>query len=188
MAFSRIKYDDGAYNLRVNRATGPGDYKLMMLSNESCDKCLSYDGPRNAKSQVSIPESNSFNQWPNMADVESHLTNRVNKLTDYNNYGKNDGYKNIKTNNKSSCNSILATEETRFSNPIEAYRCMDTTSYKYSPFLYVDPQCEVQDDRIGLNSRLKVRDSHVPTKPNMRDQSIFLPPNSVLNNEYCKNT
>jgi hypothetical protein len=111
-----------------------------------------------------------------MAEVESYLTNRVNKLTDYNNYGKNDEYKNIKTQDKSLCNSVLAAEETRFTNPLESYRCMDTTAYKYSPFLYIDPQCEMQDDRIGLNSRQKIRDTHKINKPIPKDQSVFLPP------------
>lgn len=187
MSFNRIKYDNEAYNLRINRSIAPGDYRLYLGGNESCDKCLSYDGPRNAKSQNSLPHSNSSNQWTGMTEVESYLTNRVNKLTDYNNYGKNDNYKNIKTENKSLCNSVLAAEESRFTNPIEAYRCMDTTSYKYSPFLYVDPQCEIQDDRIGLNSRLKVRDTHVTIKPNLKDQSVFLPPNSNENIDYTLN-
>ena len=187
MAFTRIKYDNPSYDLKVDRSVKPGDYRLYRGSNESCEKCLTYDGPRNSKSQVSLPNTDSTNQWGEMSQVESHLTNRVNKLINYNNYGKNDDYKNIKTENKSLCNNILAAEETRFTNPIESYRCMDTTAYKYSPFLYVDPQCEIQDDRIGLNSRLKVRDTHVINKPKPKDQSVFLPPNSNQNSDYALN-
>jgi hypothetical protein len=176
MSFSRIKYDNEAYDLHVNRSTAPGDYRLYINNAENCDKCFSYDGPRNSKSDISLPHSDSTNQWSGMAEVESYLTNRVNKLTDYNNYGKNDEYKNIKTQDKSLCNSVLAAEETRFTNPLESYRCMDTTAYKYSPFLYIDPQCEMQDDRIGLNSRQKIRDTHKINKPIPKDQSVFLPP------------
>jgi hypothetical protein len=176
MAFTRTKYDNEAYNLKLNRSTEPGDYRLFLNNNENCNKCLSYDGPRNSKSQVSIPDST--NQWSGMADAESFLTNRVNKLISHNEYGKNDLYKNIKTTDVQVCNNNLFSEDTRFTNPLESYRCMDTTAYKYSPFLYIDSQCEIQDDRIGLNSRLKVRDTHTITNPILKDQSIFLPPNA----------
>jgi hypothetical protein len=188
MSFSRIKYDNEAYDLRLNRATAHGDYRLLLASNESCDKCLSYDGPRNAKSDVSIAKSETENIWPNITEVESLLTNRVNKLTDYNSYGKNDQYKDYLVSNKNNCKEELVAEDTRFTNPIEAYRCMDLTSYHYSPFLYINPECEIQDDRIGLNSRLTVKDSFMVIKPNPVDQTLVLPVDNNNNQvDVCKN-
>jgi hypothetical protein len=181
MSFSRIKYDNESYDLRINRATGPGDYRLLLESNESCDACLSYDGPRNAKSDISLATHDSTNQWPAMAEVESYLTNRVNKLIDYNSYGKNDYYKNLSTTNKTVCKNKLITEDSRFTNPIEEYRCMDLTSYHYVPFLYVNSQCEIQEDRIGLNSRLKIKDNFNVIKPNPIDQTLALPTPVPLN-------
>jgi len=187
MSFSRIKYDNEAYNLKINRTTGPGDYRLYIGSNESCEKCLSYDGARNAKSDVSIAANNTDNQWPTMTEVESHLTNRVNKLIDFNDYGKNDSYKNLSIQNKNVCNNKLVTEESRFTNPIESYRCMDLSDYHYSPFMFVNPQCEFLEDRIGSNSRLNVKDNFVVTKPNLIDQSVFLPKETPANTDVCKN-
>lgn len=187
MSFSRIKYDNEAYDLQINRATGPGDYRLFMGSNESCEKCLAYDGPRNSRSDVSIASNNTDNQWSTMAEVESQLTNRVNKLIDFNGYGKNDNYKNIAIQNKSSCKSKLITEDTRFTNPIEAYRGMDLTTYHYSPFLFVNSQCEILDERIGLNSRLKIKDNFKVEKPNLIDQNVFLPTETAPNTDVCKN-
>ena len=84
MAFTRTKYDNEAYDLKLERSTGPGDYKFLLDANENCEKCISYDGPRNAKSDVSIADNGQINQWGSMADAESHLTNRVNKLTNTN--------------------------------------------------------------------------------------------------------
>ena len=187
MSFSRIKYDNDAYDLKINRSVGPGDYRLYLGNNEICTRCLSYDGPRNAKADVSISEQASSNQWSSMADVESLLSNRVNKLTDSNMYGKNDSYKNLAIVNKSVCKVALNTEDTRFTNPIEAYRCMDLTSYHYTPFLYVNSQCEIQDDRIGLNSRLKIKDTFIVHKPNPLDQTLSLPVATNTEVDICKN-
>lgn len=181
MSFTRIKYDNDAYDLKINREIGPGDYRLFKGFNENCKKCSSYDGSRNSKSDVAIVGSDSDNQWGSMAEAESYLTNRVNKLTDSNVYGSNDGYKNLIPKSSDSCVNFLEFEDTRFTNPIEAYRCMDLTSYHYVPFLYVNSQCELQDDRIGLNSRLKVKDSFKVSIPIVKDQDNTLPSNNKLN-------
>jgi len=188
MSFTRTKYDNEAYDLRVDRSIGPGDYRLFIGNNENCEKCMSYDGPRNAKSDVSLSDNNETNQWGSMTEVESHLTNRVNKLTDTNIYGKNDYYKNFNVTNKNICKEGIVSEDTRFTFPIEAYRSMDLTGYQYSPFLHVNTQCEIQDDRIGLNSRLRVKDTFVVQRPEPMDQSNTLPPlaNENVPVDVCK--
>lgn len=177
MSFNRIKYDDGAYDLKVARVIAPGDYRLFKGFNENCNNCFSFDGPKNAKSDVSLHDEEK-NQWGSLAKIESLITNRTNKLSDSNEYGKNDEYKNYPVKNKLDCNENLIAEDTRFSNPIEAFRGMDLTSYHYTPFLSSNPQCEIQEDRIGLNSRLKVKDSYVPVKPKIIDQNSILPKNN----------
>lgn len=183
MSFTRTKYDNEAYDLRMERSIGPGDYRLFFGSNENCGKCLSYDGPRNAKSDVSLSDGGNINQWGTMSEVESHLTNRINKLTDTNIYGRNDHYKNIPVVNKKNCGNGIVSEDTRFSYPLEAYRCMDLTAYHYSPFLHVNGQCEIQENnnKIGLNSRLRVKDTFIVNRPILIDQSSILPPAANLN-------
>ena len=187
MSFSRIKYDTTSYDLKMQRETNPGDYRLFKGYNENCSRCFSYDGPKNAKSDVSLTEHDpeaEYTQWSSMTETESYLTNRVNKLTDDNIYGKNDYYKNLPVVNKNTCNTILESEDTRFTAPIEAYRCIDATPYHFTPYLSINPQCEVQDndDKIGLNSRLKAKDTFIPNKPNVIDQSSILP-NYQTNNQ-----
>jgi hypothetical protein len=176
MSFTRTKYDNEAYDLRMDRSIAPGDYRLFIGNNENCEKCLSFDGPRNAKSDVSISDDNQSNQWGSMAEVESHLTNRVNKLTETNIYGKNDYYKKFNVTNKNNCNDNIVSEDTRFTFPLEAYRSMDLTAYHYTPFIHVNGQCEIQDDRIGLNSRLRIKDTFVVQRPSPMDQTNTLPP------------
>jgi hypothetical protein len=175
MSFSRIKYDNEAYDLQLNRSVAPGDYRLFHNYNENCDKCYSQDGVRNSKSDSAITS-----QWANMADAESLLTNRVNKLIDYNAYGANDMYKNVPIITVPNCDNSLAAEDTRFSYPLEAYRSMDTTNYHYSPHLFSNPQCEIQDDRIGMNSRLRIKDTFKPTPVNLIDQVSILPKGTQL--------
>jgi len=177
MSFSRIKYDNNAYDLKINRSVGPGDYRLFKGYNENCSKCYSYDGPKNAISDVAIAGGTSCDiEWSAMTNIESHLTNRVHKLVDDNKYGKNDTYLQLKVNPiNSTCSDSLISEDTRFTNPLEAYRSMDTTSYHYTPYLYTNLQCEIQEDRIGLNSRLRVKDTFKPIISIPLDQSSILP-------------
>ena len=177
MSFSRIKYDSKAYDLKLNRSIAPGDYRLFKGFNENCSKCYSFDGPKNAKSDVNL-SSNLENdiEWAKMADVESRLTNRVNKLVDDNQYGKNDKYLELALPQlKPHCNKALISEDTRFTTPIEAYRSMDTTAYHYVPFLFTNPQCEIQQDRIGLNSRLTVKDKYQASINTPIDETPILP-------------
>jgi len=195
MSFSRIKYDNDAYDLRIDRAVGPGDYRLFKGFNESCKKCLSYDGPRNAKSDVALASGEACdNQWSALTAVESHLTNRVHQLKDSNTYGANDEYKNMPVITVNNCDEALVAEDTRFTYPIEAFRGMDLTSHHYTPFLYTNPQCVIQDNnsKIGLNSRLRVKDTFKAHETIPLDQSSVLPTNNdidlsqIFSNNMCK--
>jgi len=185
MSFSRIKYDQNSYDLKINRETSPGDYRLFMGFNENCEKCYSNNGPVGGRNDPSLADNGFTNQWAPMADLESKLTNRVNKLIDSNDYGKNDDYKNYPVFNKNDCNNNIISQDTRFTNPIEAYRCMDNTDYQYTPFLFVNPQCEILEDRIGLNSRLKVKDTYKIHIPQPLDQTNALPSSTEVI-DICK--
>ena len=191
MSFSRINYDINAYDLKLNRSIGPGDYRLFKGYNENCSKCFSYDGPKNAKSDVyTVGKTNYDIEWSMMTEAETHLQNRVNKLVDDNEYGKNDDYLKLHINPlKPPCSESLISEDTRFSYPLEAFRSMDTTSYHYSPFLFVNPQCEIEDYdfRNGLNSRIIVKDSFIPMKTVPIDQTSILPNELSLPSKFCNN-
>jgi hypothetical protein len=64
---------------------------------------------------------------------------------------------------------MLNTEDTRFTNPIQSYRSMSLTAYQLQPWLFSNPQCHIQDDRIGLGSRISVKDNYKLNYPEFLD-------------------
>ena len=69
MSFNRIKYDNCATELATKQSVGYGDYRLQGNPNESCSSCMSFNGPRGAKSDVSLVKTNL--NWGEMAQLES---------------------------------------------------------------------------------------------------------------------
>ena len=175
MAFSRNKYDDCATKLQVERSIGEGEYRLFPGFNENSQGCLSYDGPRNSKNDVSTARKNEVLDWGNMTQIESDLKSLNIPLTNCNENAVNMDYYKNETVNKLACNDSLSAEDTRFTYPVQAFRSMSLTGYQLQPFLFSNPQCHVIDDRIGLNSRNKAKDSYKTPKPNMVDNGEVLP-------------
>jgi len=194
MAFSRTKYDDCATKLHVERSIGGGEYRLFPGYNENSQGCLSYDGPRNSKNDVSTARKKEVLDWGRMAQIESDLKSINIPLTNCNENVTNTDYYKNETVNKLACNDKLSAEDTRFTYPLQAFRSMSLTSYQLQPFLFSNPQCHVQDDRIGLDSRNKAKDSFKTPKQNMVDKGEALPrenPNSpplgyVATQAQCK--
>ena len=85
MSFNRTKYDTTAYELQMNRSTSPGDYRLYAPFGENCDQCYSYSGPIGSKSDVSLVKKPNDLNFKDMADTESQLSWRNNKLSKSNN-------------------------------------------------------------------------------------------------------
>jgi len=52
---------------------------------------------------------------------------------------------------------------------------MSLTSYHLQPWLFSNPQCHIQDDRIGLGSRIIVKDSYKLNSPEFLDNYEILP-------------
>lgn len=171
MAFNRTSYDKVAYDLQMGRSTGPGDYRLFAEFAENCDQCYSNNGPVGAKSDVSLVKKNDELHYGNMAQTESELSWRNQKLRKSNeNFSPLDKYK---TNNKVSCSKKLVAEDTRFTFPIDNFRGMSLTDYMVSPYLPVNPQCNIQKncDKTGLNSRMTAKDNYI--KPDQGNKTSF---------------
>ena len=157
MSFNRIKYDNCAYNLQMNRSTQPGDYRLYSSYAENKNQCLSYDGPIGSKVDVSIVKNPLDLSFKEMSQIESQLSWRNNLLTKC-----NDSIKSIKLQkiyHKPYCNKKLTHEDTRFTHPLDNYRGMSLTNYQLEPYIYINPQCHIQEasDRSGLSSRLHTK-------------------------------
>jgi hypothetical protein len=160
MSSNRTIYDSEAYNLQINRSIGPGDYRLCESYAENNNQCFSDFGPIGSKSDVSLVKKDEDLYFNDMADVESQLSWRNHKLSKSNELPS---FNTVKVNNKKDCNNKLTSEDTRFTHPIDDYRCMSLLAYQYEPHLHVNPQCHVQEsyDRIGLNSRLYSKDMYI---------------------------
>jgi len=181
MSFNRMRYDDCSTKLHVERSVGEGNYRLFPGYVENADECLSYNGPRGSKVDVSTAKTKVTLDWGSMAKIESDLLRLNVPLTDCNeNFTNMDYYKNP-TFNKLACSPLLNAEDTRFSYPLQAFRSMSTTAYQLQPWLFSNPQCHVLDDRLGLDSRIKAKDSYKQPAPNFVDKGEALPkvnPNS----------
>ena len=181
MAFNRTSYDKTAYELQMGRSIGPGDYRLSADFAENCDQCYSQNGPLGAKSDVSLVKKNNELHFGNMAQTESELSWRNQKLRKSNeNFSPLDKYK---TNNKATCSNKLVPEDTRFTFPIDNYRGMSLTDYMVSPYLPINPQCHVQENcsKTGLNSRMTAKDRYV--KPSQGDKTKYIEWDSFNFNE-----
>jgi hypothetical protein len=176
MSFNRPSYDKEAYDLQINRSTQPGDYRLFASFAERQDSCLSYNGPVNAKSDVSLVRQQTDLNNQNMAEIESDLSWRKHRLSKSN---KNEPspLDNTKLINKSVCNNKLVPEDTRFTHPIDNYRAMSLTPYFYEPYVPINLQCHIQpiNDKIGLNSRMAAKDAYTIPQQTMWDNGSALP-------------
>jgi hypothetical protein len=175
MSFSRNLYDECSTKLHVERSVGEGNYRLFSGYVENPEECFSAYGPRGSKVDVSTAEKDITLKWGDMANIESDLTRRNVPLTNCNDSATNmDYYKNT-TINKFECKPELTSEDTRFSFPLQSFRSLSTTSLQFTPHLYSNPQCHVIDDRIGLDSRNKVKDTFRTPKVKIVDRGQALP-------------
>jgi len=187
MATSRIKLDNDAYPLQMDRSTKPADYRLFAPFAENCGQCYSYGGPVGSKSDVSLVKKPMDLYFNDQVQIESELSWRRLPLSKNNNdlnpIGKYD------VEHKQNCNRKLVSEDTRFTHPIDNYRSMSLTNYQVEPYLHVNPQCHVQDicNRFGLSSRYYAKDNYVIPEQKIIDNGESLPSPIKTENEKDAN-
>lgn len=185
MSFNRIKYDNTAYDLQMGQSTAPGDYRLYAPFAENCNQCYSYTGPIGSKSDVSLVKGPMDLSFKNMADAESQLSWRNQRL------GKSNAQTNpltdVKLEHKPVCSNQLTPEDTRFTHPLDNYRGMSLTDLMLEPYIHVNPQCHVQEsgDRIGLNSRLHSKDTWKLSPQDFWDKGEALPKEIPTAKQSC---
>jgi hypothetical protein len=175
MSFSRLRYDECATKLHNQRSVGVGEYRLFPGFVENCDQCYSLTGPVGSKADVSTAKNACSLNWGEMSQIESELQSRNVPATECNENATNVNYSKNKVVNKKVCSPMLNSEDTRFTNPVQSYRSMSLTSYQLQPWLFSNPQCHVQDDRIGLGSRNTAKDAYKMPLPDFLDKGDALP-------------
>lgn len=170
---SRTKYDNDYFNEFVNQQTNEGNYRINNIYGENNNRCYSLFGPRqnnnNANSEIS-----SYNV-SDRREIESYLKNLDMPTSRAMNYrtlnDKNDKlYNLLKTkqlNVVNECNDFLDLNNTRLDNDILELKSVNIDRYEYpiiQPSNYVFngiPNTEqVNNDRNGVNSRLRAKDSY----------------------------
>lgn len=179
MSFNRVKYDQCAYDLQLGRSIGPGDYRLYAPFAENCNQCIATNGPVGSKADVSLVKENMELRWGEMADTESDLSWRNYKITKCNDPNPVLNKLNeSKLKHKPVCSKSIAAEDSRFTHPIDNYRCLSTTALQMSPYLPVNPQCHVQpnNEKQGMSSRISAKDCYVMPVQMFVDDGSALPP------------
>ena len=190
MSFNRISYDKCAYSQRLSRSIAPADYRLYPGFRENCNECYALNGPRNSDNDVSTVQASSDLGFGELTSTESHLTNRVIPLSHCNNKSTDLDYKTNKVFHKPLCNRNIESNDTRFTHPVDSYRGMNTTQYKFTPYLHVNPQNNIicDETREGFSSRNYVRDNYKIPKQTIINPSKTLPPKTNKTNKTNKTT
>jgi hypothetical protein len=140
---------------------------------ENTTSCYATVGLPNAKSQISRPMKNNGElDIPTLVDIETKIQNRHKELNSEERNNKD--YSRVSISTPTTCTSkeTMTSEDTRFTNPIVNYREMNTTEYKYTPYLFVDMQKAVYDNteflsptRNGVSSRFESKREKYDYKP-----------------------
>jgi hypothetical protein len=172
MSSNRTRYDDCAYDLEVKRSREQGAYRLFAEGAEHCQQCLNVDGVI-GRSGCSTAKQPLDLRWGEMADTESALSWRNHQLNKCNDPATN--YTKHSLNHKPTCSTKLVPEDTRFTHPLDDYRCMSLTEHQILPYLPVNPQCVIQEDRLGLDTKLIAKDHYRMPKQTFWDNGSALP-------------
>lgn len=162
MSFNRIKQDKCTYEQKIKRSVSYGDYRLLPESNAHCQPCLSFaQGARNSREDVSTVRDRMEIGFGKMAEVESHLQNRVNPLSECNTSASDNKHREKKVYHKEQCSAKILSDDTRFTHPLDNYRGLSLTEFHLTPYLHVSKQENIQHDdhRNGFDSRNYVRSS-----------------------------
>jgi hypothetical protein len=183
MAFSRTNYDPKVYNLQIKRSTDENDYRINPIYAENINPCYIENGIIGSKADVSLVRNQIDLSNEVMVDAESELSWRSRPATKHN-YNVNP-FNKFKVIHKNECKNSLTPEDTRFTHPIDNYRCMSTLDYEFNPYLHVNPQCYIQsiDKKIGLNSRLFAKDTYKISNITPMDNYASLPKEDISKNQ-----
>lgn len=168
---TRTRYDNDFYNEFVNQQTNEGNYRLDPTYSENNLRCHSLYGPRQNNNKANT-EVSSYNLL-DRREVESYLRNldmpnsrsmNFRTLNDKNNK-LSEMLKNKQLNVNIQCDNYLDNNNTRLDNNILDLKSVNINRYEYP---IVDPQSyvfngipnteQVNNDRNGVNSRLRAKD------------------------------
>ena len=173
--FTNLRYDNEAYNEKIQRSTDPLLYKLDPHYVTNCNPCFPRSGP------VGQFDNQIFGD---KIDVDSILRgyNRVNTKSNRSQIPQPlPSSNNIPVN----CNNAVDTEYSRYTHPKQELRGAENDIRFGYPL--VDPQCHIFDN-LQINTRLQAKDDHKTVWQVPMDQNAALPRERLNRVKNCKVT
>ena len=117
---------------------------------ENSSFCYASSGSINSQSQIARPIKEGMLDLGTKADIESKLMNRHKELNSSERTNKD--YAAVPVNDPGQCSLVenLMNEDSRYTNPVVNYREMNTISYAFNPYLPIDLQQVVLDNKMFL--------------------------------------
>jgi len=170
---SRTKYDNEYFNEFVNQQTNEGNYRINNVYSENNNRCYSLFGPRqnnnNTNSEISsynVSDRREIESYLRNLDMPTSRSMNYRTLNDKNDK-LNDLLKSKQLNTFNECNNFLDINNTRLDNDLRDFKSVNIDRYEYpiiQPLNYVfngfSNTEQVNNDRNGVNSRLRAKDSY----------------------------
>lgn len=173
--FTKLRYDNDAYQEEVARSTKPMLYRLDVNNYVNCNRCLPSHGPRNGR-EAAIAKGNQI-------DVDSIMKGLGNIHTKSNKQPISlDQYQTVMPQE---CSKTLETEYSRFTHPSYDIKGLNVIDMRLGYPLH-DPQCQIFEN-FEVNTRLQAKDNHCTVWQIPLDQRDLLPTTRLGNAKKPKN-
>lgn len=148
--FTKLRYDQDAYNDSLSRSTDPLLYKLDPHYANNCNPCFAAHGPRNSNTHTMEPGQK--------IDVDSILRG-VNKINSKSINGQiPDSLQRYHTTVPIDCSNAFEQSSSRYTHPIHENKGLNTSDMRLSYPLH-DPQCNIFEN-FSVDTRLQAKDNH----------------------------
>ena len=170
--FSRRSYEPYESREFDYANTKPASITLDKSVNENTSACYSNLNFINAQSQMARPMKNSATlDLGEKAHVESLLMNRNLELNSP--LRTNNEYAKVKLVEPTTCNDKNFTNiDSRFTNPVSNYREMYTCNYSFNPYLPINMQQVLVDNKMFLSTDRDGVSSRYFSKQSQYDSSL----------------
>lgn len=176
--FTRMQYDNDAYDERIGRSTRPMNYRLDPNAYVNCNNCYAPNGPRgNMDNSVTVG---------NQIDLDSILRGLDTINTKINSHQMPVPLGQYKLDHLPICDNTLETDATRHSNPASNIRGLAPRDMRLDYPLH-DPQCNIFEN-FQINTRLQAKDNHRAVWQVPMNQDNILPKEQKRKPRNCKIT
>ena len=163
--FTKLQYDQDAYDERVSRSTNPLLYRLDPNYAVNCNPCFAPYGPRGGHDNSEVVGDK--------IDVDSILKGIGKSNSKANRHQMPNQLCNYSLQTPKECPNALETQYSRYTHPTYDIRGLNTKDMRMGYPLH-DPQCQIFEN-FQVNTRLQAKDDHKPIWQTPINQRESLP-------------